>query len=176
MEKVQARWVGTYAGVMRETGRSLDPGSVHEVYPHEAYGQTLLVDPLDASHVELIGVGHVAKAEHAGLSRAALEQIGYRFEEKSANWEPVEPFDSAQFRAAPEPQPAEVDLSAFFVTDAEAEAQRQASLTPPPDDPEAVEAGAVVEAHKADDGTITITTTSLEPDEPAEPEAQASEA
>ncbi len=175
-EKVKARWVGTYAGVMRETGAPLDPGSIHEVYAHEAYGQTQWQDPQDSSHVELIGFGQVAKAEHAGIPKAVLEAMGYQFIPKSDNWEPVEPLDVAQFRAAPEAPPAELDLSAFFVTDAEAEAQRQAALEPPPDDPEAVEAGAVVEMHKDGGGQITITTTSLEPDaEPAAADAPATE-
>ncbi len=173
-EKVQARWVGSYAGIMRETGAALDPGSVHEVYPHEAYGETLWRNP-DSGQLEALP-GISSKPEHAGLPRPVLETLGYQFVEKSANWEPVVPLADwlkGLQVAPPAPLPDAVDLSAFEIPAAQVAAMQQAALEPPADDPEAVEAGAVVTVHKDDDGTLTIVTTPLEPEAHAEAPAEA---
>lgn len=153
-DKVRARWVGQTSVTIPGTGVSLSPGDEYLVYPHEVYGQTTWTNPRNSDDAWRIGIGHVVKPEHAGIPRPALEEMGYRFEEKSANWEPVEAFDPAAFQSTPEAQAAQMDLSAFFVQ--------------PQKDSPAEEAAPELEAHKDEGGTITITTTL--PPEPVEPD------
>lgn len=147
---VRARWRGHYAGLVQGT-IPISDGDMYLIYPAEAWGQTSLYHR-DTGQMELIGYGHVAKAEHAGLSKAALEELGYRFDEPSPNWEPLDPFVPGTF--AQTSLPAEIDLSEYLV-----ETPQEA----------AVQAEPALEASKDDEGHIEIVTR-LPP--PAEPPAE----
>lgn len=153
---IRARWKGHYAGYIM--GQPIGDGDIYLIYPSEAFGSTTYTDP-QTKAATLIGPGHVAKAEHAGLSKAQLEDLGYRFDEPSSNWEPLDPFVPGTF--AQTALPAEVDLSEFYV----------------PSAPPAPEATPELEASKDEEGRIEITTTlSPAPEPPAADSEPASEA
>lgn len=147
LPKVPAEWVGGYTGFIPGTGEYLSRGSVKDIYLAEAYGQTLLINPHDATDVTLVGFGHVAKAEHAGLSKAELEALGYRFEGASTNWKPLkklEELDPADLQATQD-LPTEADMSEYY-------------HEPEPEAPATPEVQPDLEARKNDDGSISLIT------------------
>ena len=146
MEKVRARWVGGYNGIIPGVG-ALNQGDEYLIYPQEAYGQTLLINPQNKADVTLIGFGHVVMPQHAGLSRAQLADIGYQFDVPSPSWEALEPFDPTRFASVPQDLPDEVDMSEFY-HEPESEIAPEATSEEPPD----------IEAKKNEDGSISIIT------------------
>ncbi len=154
---VRARWKGGYAGYV-QGDVPISDGDIYLIYPSEAWGSTTYTDPVTKA-VTLIGPGHVVKPEHAGLSKPQLEDIGYRFDEPSSNWEVLDPYTPQTYAQVNLPQ--EVDLSEFLVPDQPAEpaADVQPELT----------------ASKDEAGRIEIVTTLPPPPEPEAPAPEASE-
>ncbi len=150
---VRARWKGGYAGYVQGDVPIAD-GDLYLIYPAEAYGSTTYTDPV-THQVQLIGPGHVVKPEHAGIPKPQLQEMGYRFDEPSRNWEVLDPYVPQTYAQIDLPQ--EVDLSAYLVPDTPAEPA-------PAADPE-------LQAVKDEAGRIEIVTTLPPPPEP-EPPAQ----
>lgn len=151
---IRARWKGGYAGYVQGDVPIAD-GDLYLIYPAEAYGSTTYTDPV-THQVTLIGPGHVVKPEHAGIPKPQLQEMGYRFDEPSSNWEVLDPYVPQTYAQVDLPQ--EVDLSAYLVPDKPAAAAEA--------DPE-------LQAVKDEAGRIEIVTTLPAPPEPEPPAPEA---